>query len=124
MEQIGKSIMMTVLPNIQLTYRNRLNMHFNDSTFESNNEEISLANFETRKIRAQIIETLKSSSKTPHQFTNLEKKIAKIKYYQNIQINNLKNILKSDKFNFQKYIDYLNKLIHIIIIYGKIIKEI
>ena len=112
MEQIGKSIMMTVLPNIQLTYRNRPNMHFNYSTFESNNEDISLANFETRKIKAQIIETLKSSSKTPHQFTNLEKKIAKIKYYQNIQTNNLKNILKSDKFNIQKYIDYLNKLIH------------
>ena len=112
MEQNGKSIMMTVLPNIQLTYRNRPNMHFNYSTFESNNEDISLANFETRKIKAQIIETLKNSSKTPHQFTNLEKKIAKIKYYQNIQTNNLKNILKSDKFNIQKYIDYLNKLIH------------
>ena len=113
MEQIGKSVMMTVLPNIQLTNRDRPYMNFNYSTFESNNEEISLANFETRKIKAQIIETLKSSSKTPHKFIDLEKKIAKIKYFQNIQINNLKNILKSDKFNIQKYIDYLIKLIHI-----------
>lgn len=111
LEQIGKSVMMTVLPNIQTT-RNRPNMHFNYSTFENNNEEISLANFETRKIKAHIIETLKSSPKTPQEFTSLEKKIAKIKYYQNIQTNNLKNILKSDKFNIQKYIDHLNKLIH------------
>ena len=44
MEQIGKSVMVTVLPNIQLTYRNRPNMLFNYSTFESNNEEISLIN--------------------------------------------------------------------------------
>ena len=113
MEQIGKSVMMTALPNIQLTYRNRPNMLFNYSTFGSNNNEISLANFETKKIKAHIIETLKNSSNTPKQFVSLEKKIAKIKYYQNIQANNLKNILKSDKFNIQKNIDYLNKLIHI-----------
>ena len=116
-EQIGKSIMMTILPNIQFTYRNRPNINFNYSTYEHNNEDISLANFETKKIKAYIIETLKNSAKTPHQFTSLEKKIVKIKYYQNIQTNNLKNILKSDKFNIQKNIDFLNKLIHI---YNKI----
>ena len=53
---------------------------------------------------------LKQKTKTVLQFTNLEKKMVKLKYFHNIHKKSVQNILISDKFNINKKIDHLIKL--------------
>ena len=74
------------------------------------NEEINLYNFPTQKIGYSILLYLKQKTKTVLQFTNLEKKMVKLKYFHNKNKKSVHNILISDKFNINKKIDHLIKI--------------
>ena len=112
LNKTSKNVLMTMLPNIQFSQRNKKSKGLSCfSTFGTNHSnEISLFNFEIKKIKSYIYETINNKSNTPQQFTSLENRIAKIKYYQKIQENNLQKLLKTDKFNLQKKLDYLKGL--------------
>ena len=109
----NNGVLMTILPFISrpriIKNKNRENSNIILGK-SPDDEEIKLYNFATEKIGNNILLNLEHKSKTAEQFTILEKKIIKLKYFQNIQKKNLDNILRSDKFNIDKKITFLIKL--------------
>ena len=109
----NSSVLMTLLPVISKSKKNKFK---NKDKIKipigrnRENEETNLYNFPTQKIGFSILLYLQQKTKTIFQFTNLEKKMVKLKYFQNIQKKSLSNILLSDKFNINKKIDHLIKL--------------
>ena len=84
---------MTLLLMIPYSKKNKL---FNSySPIEKNNKDISLSNFVTDKIKLKIYEIMINNSQSSGKLVSLENNIQKVKYFQNIQINNLKQLLNS-----------------------------
>ena len=106
-------VLMTLLPLIPNSKRFK-NKNKENSTLifgkSQDDEEIKLDNFSTQKLGNNILINLEHKSRTVEQFTILEKKIIKLKYFQNIQKKSLENIIASDKFNIDKKITFLIKL--------------
>ena len=122
----NSSVLMTLLPFIPKSKRmknkyNNSNRN-NNSRSKSNsnspqnilkdqkNEDVKLYNFSTQKLGNYILDTLEMKKRTVRQFTILEKKIVKLKYFQNIHKQRLNIVLLNDKFNLDNKIDYLLKL--------------
>ena len=104
----NNSIMMTLLPYIQNSNNNLTNNNFyTKDMLKENKEEIKLYNFATQKMRTYLFEAIDTKTKNVSQFTDLEKKIIKLKLFQKIHDINLKKILKSEKFNIDKKYNYL-----------------
>ena len=108
----SSSVLMTLLPIIPKQKKIRVKNKYKTKIPGRNreNEEINLYNFPTQKIGYSILLYLKQKTKTVLQFTNLEKKMVKLKYFHNIHKKSVQNILISDKFNINKKIDHLIKL--------------
>ena len=114
----NNSVMMTLLPYIPSSSSNTLNNN-NISTKNirnirnENGDNLKLYNFATQKMRNYLFEAMDVKSKTISQFTELEKRIIKLKLFQDIHNKNLQKILDSEKFNIDKKYNYLlgiNKL--------------
>ena len=105
----NNSVMVTLLPYIPSSNNNTLNnINVCSRNIKNENDEDSkLYNFSTQKMRNYLFEAMDSKSKTIFQFTDLEKKIIKLKLFQSIHNKNLKKILESEKFNIDKKHDYL-----------------
>ena len=104
----NNSVMMTLLPNVTNPKRNQLYNFENKS-----NKDINLSNFETKKIQTYIYELIYKKHIFPSQFISLEGHIIKIKYFQKIQEINLQKLLKTDKYNINNKIKYLEKILKI-----------
>ena len=103
------TMLMTLLPMIPYSKKN--NKLFNSySAIRRNNKDINLSYFVPKKIKTHILEIMENDPKSSVQLSSLENNIIKLKFFQNIQINNLKQLLKSDKYNIQKKIDYFKGL--------------
>lgn len=106
----NNSVMMTLLPYIPSSKNNNIENKINKIYSKRNNEkkdDVKLYNFATQKLRNNIFEAIDAKSKTVSQFTALEKRIIKLKLFQNIHQKNLKKILDSEKFNIDKKFNYL-----------------
>ena len=108
---INNGVLMTLLPLIPRSkrFKNRENpdIFFGQS---QDSEEINLYNFSTQKIENNIMINLEHKTRTAEQFTILEKKIIKLKYFQHIQKKSLESIIKSDRFNIDKKVNFFIKL--------------
>ena len=106
------SVLMTLLPIIPKSNRSKFfnKMNFSKEMPNLEKEEFKLHNFATNKIGNYIIQYLEEKTKTVTQFTNLENKMAKLKYFQNVQNEHLNSILTSDKYNIDNKISHLIKI--------------
>ena len=108
----NNSVLMTLLPIIPYHKRNKL-LNFYLLNENNNNKDINLSNFEIKKIETYIYEIINNKINTAKQLTSLENHIIKIKYYQNLQEQNLIELLKTEKFKIPKKLDYFKKLFNI-----------
>ena len=109
----NNGVLMTLLPLIPKSKKyKKKNNESPKSIVEKSQEkgEIRLDNFATQRLGNNILLNLKKKTRTAYQLTDLEKNMAKLKYFQNIQKIRLGNIISSDKFNIDKTINYLIKL--------------
>ena len=104
----NNSVMMTLLPYIPSSNSNTINNNISTKKLrKENGENIKLYNFATQKMRNYLFEAMDVKSKTISQFTDLEKRIIKLKLFQNIHNKSLQKILDSEKFNIDKKYNYL-----------------
>ena len=103
---INNSVMMTLLPNVNKIKRNH-------SQLEIKNNDINLSNFETKKLEAYIYDLIYKKHIYPSELVSLEGHITKIKYFQKIQEINYEKLLKTDKYNVNNKINYLEKIFKI-----------
>ena len=109
----SNGVLMTLLPLIPRSKRFKIKHRECPDIFLEQSQEsegINIYNFSTQKIENDIFLNLEHKTRTVEQFTILEKKIIKLKYFQNIQKKSLENIIKSDKFNIDKKVNFLIKL--------------
>ena len=109
----NNSVMVTLLPYIPSS-KNKTIYNFNlcvKNLKKENDEEIKLYNFATQKMSHYLFEALETKTKNLFQFTDLEKRIIKLKLFQKIHNQNLQKILDSEKFNIEKKQEYLLSLL-------------
>ena len=113
-QNIHNGVLMTLLPLIPRANKAKIKNKKSPKLIlgrSQENEEVKLYNFSTQRIENNILLNIDKKTKTSEQFKLLVKNIVKIKYFQNVHKKSLENILLSDKFNVDKKITFLLKLI-------------
>ena len=108
----NSSVLLTLLPLIPRSNRTKLynKMNISNEIHNSESNKIKLYKSATNKLSNYIMKYLDEKTRTIVQFTNFEKKMVKLKYFQNINKQNLQNVVYSDKFNLDTKITDLIKL--------------